>query len=33
MQLLRRGDRGPAVIEIRAMLTAFGLLAGDTGSG
>ncbi len=28
MQLLRRGDSGPAVVEIRGMLTRFGLLAG-----
>ncbi len=28
MQLLRRGDSGPAVVEIRTMLTRFGLLAG-----
>jgi N-acetylmuramoyl-L-alanine amidase len=27
MQLLRRGDSGPAVVEIRRMLTRFGLLA------
>ncbi|MFC4950312.1 N-acetylmuramoyl-L-alanine amidase [Pseudonocardia sp. GCM10023141] len=27
MQLLRRGDSGPAVVEIRAMLRQFGLLA------
>jgi N-acetylmuramoyl-L-alanine amidase len=27
MQLLRRGDSGPAVVEIREMLTRFGLLA------
>ena len=27
MQLLRRGDSGPAVVEIRKMLTRFGLLA------
>ena len=27
MQLLRRGDSGPAVVEIRGMLTRFGLLA------
>jgi N-acetylmuramoyl-L-alanine amidase len=27
MQLLRRGDSGPAVVEIRTMLTRFGLLA------
>src|SRR5919112_4128555 len=26
MQLLRRGDSGPAVVEIRGMLTRFGLL-------
>src|SRR6201991_153930 len=27
MQLLRRGDSGPAVVEVRGMLTRFGLLA------
>ena len=27
MQLLRRGDSGPAVVEVRRMLTRFGLLA------
>jgi N-acetylmuramoyl-L-alanine amidase len=27
MQLLRRGDRGPAVVEVRAMLAKYGLLA------
>jgi N-acetylmuramoyl-L-alanine amidase len=31
MQLLRRGDSGPAVVEIRAMLVRFGLLAPTTG--
>ena len=27
MQLLRRGDSGPAVVEIRAKLREYGLLA------
>lgn len=31
MQLLRRGDGGPAVVEIRAMLRQFGLLADTPG--
>ena len=30
MQLLRRGDSGPAVVEVRGMLTRFGLLAETT---
>ncbi len=30
MQLLRRGDSGPAVVEVRGMLTRFGLLAGSS---
>ncbi len=33
MQLLRRGDSGPAVVEIRAMLTTFGLLAAGANGG
>ena len=28
MQLLRRGDSGPAVVEIRSTLRRFGLLTG-----
>ena len=31
MQLLRRGDGGPAVVEIRAILRRFGLLAAPVG--
>jgi N-acetylmuramoyl-L-alanine amidase len=33
MQLLRRGDSGPAVVEIRSTLRRFGLLADSTGGG
>ncbi|MBN9103212.1 MULTISPECIES: N-acetylmuramoyl-L-alanine amidase [unclassified Pseudonocardia] len=32
MQLLRRGDSGPAVVEVRAMLATFGLLAAAAGT-
>lgn len=32
MQLLRRGDRGPTVVEVRSMLASFGLLAATTGT-
>lgn len=32
MQLLRRGDSGPAVVEIRSMLRRFGLVTGPAGA-